>query len=112
LWSNTRIGATGAWPAGQSQPSARPTAYRFRVPVEARRQAILEDQHRLRENVKVLGRSTEERQLLQRYTRQLDQQENRLEMLRRELARATGERDRLRQELAQFISETAFEVAR
>lgn len=78
--------------------------------LEAERQAIFEDQQRLRENVKVLGRSARERQLLERYTQQLDQQENRLEAVQRELARATDERDRARSELAQLISEVAFEM--
>jgi chromosome segregation ATPase len=80
--------------------------------LEAERRMILEDQQRLRENLKVLGRSAQERQLLERYTRQLDQQENRLESLRRELAAASEERNRARQELARLIGETAFEVKR
>jgi hypothetical protein len=85
-------------------------AERRNAELEAERRTILEDQQRLRENMKALGRSTEERQLLERYTRQLDQQENRLETLKRELTRANEERDRLRQDLARLISEAAFEV--
>ena len=41
-----------------------------------------QDQQRLRENMKALRGSAEEKQLLQRYTRQLDEQENKLEALR------------------------------
>ena len=44
------------------------------------------DQQRLRENMKALRGSAEEKQLLQRYTRQLDEQETRLETLQTEMA--------------------------
>ncbi len=47
--------------------------------------AISNDQARLRENMKALKGSAEERALLQRYTRQLDAQEDRLAALRKEL---------------------------
>jgi len=60
--------------------------------------------------LKALGRSAEERQLLERYTRQLDQQENRLEAVQRELAGKTREHDRTSQELARLIGEVVFEV--
>ena len=44
------------------------------------------DQQRLRENMKALRGSAEEKQLLQRYTRQLDAQETRLDALQTEIA--------------------------
>jgi len=47
--------------------------------------AIFEDQQRLRENVKSLKGSAEEKALLQRYTQQLNQQEDRLETLRKQV---------------------------
>ena len=46
--------------------------------------------------MKALRGSAEEKLLLQRYTRQLDDQENKLEALRREMAATTGRRDAAR----------------
>jgi hypothetical protein len=74
------------------------------------RNTIGQDQQRLRENMKALRGSAEEKQLLQRYTRQLDQQETRLETLRSETARATAEMDRARGELAALISAISFDL--
>ena len=61
------------------------------------------DQQRIRENMKSLTRSAEERALLQRYVRQLDEQETRLEGLRKEVQSLTAERQKREAELAQFI---------
>lgn len=49
-------------------------------------QKIYDDQERLRENMKALKGSAEEKSLVQRYTKELDSQENRLETLRAETA--------------------------
>jgi hypothetical protein len=49
-------------------------------------EAINTDQARIRENMKALKGSAEEKALLQRYTKQLDSQEDRLTVLRREIA--------------------------
>jgi hypothetical protein len=60
--------------------------------VQARKQeldAITTDQARLRENMKALKGSAEEKALLQRYTRQLDQQEDRLAALKNQDGRFT-----------------------
>jgi hypothetical protein len=65
------------------------------------------DQDRVRENMKSLKGSSEERQLLQRYVRQLDEQETRLDALRKELAALTAERTKKQAALAEFISEMA-----
>jgi len=48
--------------------------------------AINTDQARIRENMKALKGSAEEKALLQRYTKQLDSQEDRLTVLRKEIA--------------------------
>jgi predicted RNase H-like nuclease (RuvC/YqgF family) len=48
-------------------------------------QKIFDDQQRLRENMKALKGSPEEKSLLQRYTKQLNDQEDRLEKLRKEM---------------------------
>jgi len=49
-------------------------------------ESINKDQARLRENMKALKGSAEEKVLLQRYTRQLDSQEDRLNTLTKEIA--------------------------
>jgi hypothetical protein len=76
---------------------------------EAQLRSIVEDQQRLRENMKALRGSAEEKQLLQRYTRQLDDQENKLEALRREIATTTIRRDAARQELNVLIGSFSYE---
>ena len=65
------------------------------------------DQQRIRENMKSLTRSAEERALLQRYVRQLDEQETRLEGLRKEVQSLTAERQKREAELAAFIEQIA-----
>ncbi len=76
---------------------------------EAERAAIVADQQRLRENMKALRGSAEEKQLLQRYTRQLDEQENKLDALRRDIATTTTRRDAAQQELNTLIGNFTYE---
>jgi predicted RNase H-like nuclease (RuvC/YqgF family) len=73
-------------------------------------QMIGQDQARVRENMKALRGSAEEKPLLHRYTRQLDAQETRLETLREETTRTTASRDSANQELARTISELSFDL--
>jgi hypothetical protein len=65
--------------------------------------AISRDQERVRENMKSLKGTAEERQLVQRYVRQLDAQETRLETLRSEVASLAAQRDAAQAELNKFI---------
>jgi hypothetical protein len=76
--------------------------------LQAQQQTIIKDQDRLRENMKALGGSSEEKRLLQRYTRQLDQQEDALEQLRRDLTDVTATRGRAQEELSRLISTLTF----
>ena len=78
--------------------------------LERRRQAIAEDQLRLRENMKALRGSAEEKQLLQRYTKQLDDQENELGKLRTELGDVTARRDQARADVNALIAAFDIEV--
>ena len=64
---------------------------------------IARDQERVRENIKTLRGSNQERQLLQRYVKQLEEQENRLEVVRRELQALVAERQKAQEELNKFI---------
>jgi hypothetical protein len=61
------------------------------------------DQERVRENMRALKGTSEERQLVQRYVRQLDEQETRIETLRKELQTLTAELTAARDALARFI---------
>lgn len=81
------------------------------VALQHEQQSIAADQQRLRENMKALRGSSEEKQLLQRYTRQLDEQETRLSTLRGDMTRVTGEIEKLRTELAGLISSVSFDLA-
>jgi len=71
--------------------------------------SIHNDQARLRENMKALKGSAEEKALVQRYTRQLDQQEDRLAALENELADLTRNKQRAGQELDQMIQAIALD---
>ena len=77
--------------------------------LDAERKRIVDDQQRLRENMKALRGSAEEKQLLQRYTRQLDEQESRLALLHDETVKANAERATRVAELSQLIATMTFE---
>jgi hypothetical protein len=64
---------------------------------------IFKDQERLRENLKALKGSAEERSLVTRYTRQLDEQETRLDAIRREAAEREARRAKLQAELDAMV---------
>lgn len=64
---------------------------------------IAADQNRIRENMKALKGSSEEKALLQRYVGQLDTQENRLAALRKESSDLTAQENQARSELDRMI---------
>jgi len=64
---------------------------------------ITADQNRIRENMKALRGSSEERSLLQRYTKQLDSQEDRIATLRGETDGLRKQRDTAQAELGLMI---------
>jgi hypothetical protein len=72
--------------------------------------SIFEDQQRVRENLKSLKGSAEERALIQRYTRQLNEQEDRLEALRREVAELQRARATAQAELEREVEQMSLEV--
>ena len=78
--------------------------------LQQEQQSIAADQQRVRENMKALRGSSEEKQLLQRYARQLDEQETRLSTLRVDVTRVTGEMEKLRSELAALIGAVSFDL--
>jgi hypothetical protein len=63
------------------------------------------DQNRIRENMKALKGTSEEKALLQRYVGQLDSQESRLAVLRKESSDLTTQQNQARAELDRMILE-------
>ncbi len=66
---------------------------------------ITQDQNRIRENMKALKGSSEEKALLERYVGQLDSQENRLATLRKETADLTVQQTAANDELEKMIED-------
>jgi chromosome segregation ATPase len=64
---------------------------------------IGQDQQRVRENMKALKGTAEEKALVQRYARQLDEQETRLEVLRKEIADLEQQRLKAQAELEKLV---------
>lgn len=85
----------------------------FEADLRARQEQIkriFDDQQRVRENMKALKGSAEEKQLLQRYTRQLDQQESQLDALRAEIADLEKKRDAAQAELTRMATDLVLDV--
>jgi hypothetical protein len=79
--------------------------------VNAQIAEIDRDQSRVRENMKALKGSAEEKALLQRYTHELSDQEDKLASLRDDQKKATAERDARRQELAELAAHLTFDLS-
>jgi len=77
---------------------------------ESQMSKIFDDQQRLRENMKALKGSAEEKALLQRYTQQLNEQETHLEALRKESEQLEAKRDGAQAALDKMIQELSFDV--
>ncbi len=77
---------------------------------EEERKKIYDDQQRLRENLKALKGSAEERALTQRYTQQLADQETRLETLQRETADLQAKRDQAQAQLDKMIEDLTLDA--
>ena len=77
---------------------------------EAKEKVIFDDQQRLRENMKALKGSADEKALIQRYTKQLNEQEDQLEMLKREVAQLEARHDKEQAVLDRMIQELSFDV--
>src|SRR5216684_2239730 len=71
---------------------------------------IVDDQGRLRENMKAMRGSAEEKALLQRYTRQLDEQETRLDGLRKKIEETEAQRDQANDLLEKMIEDLQIEA--
>jgi predicted nucleic acid-binding Zn-ribbon protein len=71
---------------------------------------IYDDQQRLRENLKSLKGSAEEKALTQRYTKQLEEQESRLDQLRLEKEDFQKKSEAAQEALDKMIEDLAMEV--
>lgn len=71
--------------------------------------SIVSDQNRLRENMKALKGAPEEKALLQRYTHQLDSQEDRLATLRTEEESLKAQKLKLNEELIRLIENVSID---
>jgi hypothetical protein len=71
---------------------------------------IVEDQGRLRENMKALRGSAEEKALLQRYTKQLDEQETQLDQLRKKIQDTEKQRDTANEKLQATVDTLQLEA--
>jgi hypothetical protein len=71
--------------------------------------SITADQGRIRENMKALKGSVEERALVQRYTHQLDQQEDRLATLRSQIADLQAKSQQASDQLDKIIAEISLD---
>jgi hypothetical protein len=71
---------------------------------------IASDQQRIRENIQALGSARQERALRERYTRELNAQEDQLRELQAQIATLSSERDLRRAELSRLMQKLTFEV--
>ena len=71
--------------------------------------SINEDQSRLRENMKALKGSPEEKALLQRYTRELNEQEDKLQAVHKDIDDTTAKRAAAKQQLDQMMQDLTFD---
>lgn len=78
--------------------------------LESSSQGIFDDQERLRENLKALKGSAEEKALVQRYTSQLNEQENRLEAFRKQKSAVEAREAAAKAELQRVIEGLVFEI--
>jgi hypothetical protein len=79
--------------------------------LEAQVGSINQDQQRLRENMKALKGSAEEKALLQRYTHELNDQEDKLESVRAEMTKLESQRSQSRQQLDHMLQDLTLDQA-
>ncbi len=77
---------------------------------KAELESIYDDQQRLRENLKSLKGSAEERALTQRYLQRLNDQETRLETIQKEIADFEKKQEEAQAELDAMIERISFDV--
>jgi len=73
--------------------------------------SIHDDQQRVRENLKALKGSAEEKQLVQRYTSELNDQEDKVQSLRKSIAGLQQRRGDAQRSFDRMLQELTFEAA-
>ena len=81
------------------------------VEVNSQRQGIFADQQRIRENLKALKGTPEEKALIERYTQQLANQENQLEALQKQDADWEAKREQAQTDLDKMIQNLTLDEA-
>lgn len=76
----------------------------------AQMSTIAEDQQRVRENMKALKGSAEEKALVERYARELNEQEDRVQVLRREMADLGQKKETAQKKLNEMIEGMTLEA--
>jgi chromosome segregation ATPase len=77
---------------------------------QAQVSGIVEDQQRVRENMKALKGSAEEKALVERYAGELNDQEDRVQSLRREILDLRRKRDATQKALTEMIEDLDLEA--
>ena len=77
---------------------------------KAQLSAISEDQQRVRENMKALKGSAQEKALVERYARELDQQEDKVQNLQREMSDLREKKDAAQKTLDVMIEGITLEA--
>jgi len=72
--------------------------------------SISEDQARVRENIKALKGSAEEKTLVERYVRQLNQQEDQMESLHKQIADLQQRRNEAQKVLNSSVQQLSLEA--
>ena len=81
----------------------------MRSPRSRARYTITKDQERMRENLRALGKTEEEKQLVQRDVGKIAQGEDRLKRLRQEEKKLQGERNNLQRRLDERVKKLAMD---
>jgi hypothetical protein len=71
---------------------------------------LFKDQNRLRENMRALKGTPEEKALLQRYTKELNEEEDKLATMRNEITELTAKKKQAQVELDKLIEKMSFDV--
>jgi hypothetical protein len=71
--------------------------------------SITRDQERMRENLRALGKTDEEKQLVQRYVAKIAQGEDQLERLRQEEKKSQDQRNNLQRQLDERVKKLAMD---
>jgi len=96
--------------AAEARANAEKEAAKVITEAQTEASKIAEDQRRLRENMGALKGGSSEQQLVKRYVVQLNQQEDRIAVLRRENAGLEQKLTRAQEELATLIQALTLDV--